>query len=329
MNRLLKRYAKLRSEIEASDTDIIIAVYDDELDADGPVMWLQALLEDDGIYVDIVNFNDELFFGLPESRQDKCALVLFKAFLDYYEEHYGQNSDNWLPVYANFANYKLQEKFKRAVERGIFPPESLELSNFTIETEWKNNNVWNIDLRKRTNEVMQLTQSIAKDPKRYFKLSVQNGWMVNVPITDVINAMNDLLDRYPILANDYDDLFESVRGKIDNGNVYFRVPFADFGYLNGIEFEYPTTKDRFLIYDHKNNVLEHIATDPINVKSVFDDILGVPVSGLDFGYPTLNDLIDEAESQGDTQRTASRLKRKRGNVKRPFRTEEAYRLTVS
>src|SRR6185312_3487088 len=142
----LERFAKLKSRIKNNGSKFTIDVYDDELDTNSPVMWLDAriitgtemnyLLKNiekdydiddinEIVYVDIVDFDDKIFFKLSQSRQDHSATVLLRKFISHYKENYDKS-----PVVADFQNFSLQEKFVSAVNKGIFPEESLALSEF-------------------------------------------------------------------------------------------------------------------------------------------------------------------------------------------------------
>lgn len=297
-----KLLAKLRTKIDELDDHFTVYVYDDEELGEEPIMWLKADVDTHYVYVSVVDFDDELLFDLPQERQDRCALALFRAFLNYYNTHYGKDSGNWLPVYANFANYKLQEKFKQAVEKGIFPPESLEWSKFTTEEEWQNNERWNIDLRRRSNDRDALIRSINAYPDRYFNLNVQGGLVRNTPIAEILNAVDNLVDAYPFLNDpDYDDTFDSIKGTISDGNVYFRLPFVDLDYvIYGMDFDYSIRRNAILFFGYERKVIEEIKADPANVRTVFEEILDAAVNGYDFNIPSLNDFIDTIESQEAT-----------------------------
>ena len=199
MGNLLERYAKLTSTVRSNNgTSHTVVVSDGKND----IMWLEMYVKsqyktlhsderDSVLNVPQVNFDDSTFFALSESEQDTCALVLFKAFLKYYEANYGKNSGDWLPVSASFANYKLQEKFKKAVDKGIFPPESLEISNFTSEEDYEADPGNNMNNRRLNHEI-ELNPIEFLDKYNTQHLPTEGTAFVNVPVSQVKQVYDQL-----------------------------------------------------------------------------------------------------------------------------------------
>lgn len=321
MNQFMKRLAKLRSGINTTGDDFRVFVYDDESGNENhPVMWLDAtVVRSNGVpqyvFAIEVNFNDDEFFKLPESRQDRCALVLFRAFIDYYNTNYGRDSGNWLPVYADFANYKLQEKFKQAVEKGIFPPESLTKTVFTSEETWRHDRMYNMDLRRKRYEsgdaFRELKDDIADDPRVYYPtLNVQGRFAVNNTITELREAIDDLISNYPFLTDVMPELSNTVLGTIRDGDVYFVLPLV--GNERDIAGDYNTRAPFWFIADeyiefitNRNRVIENVSANVANVRRVFNDVLDVSVLiPDDVNVVSLNDLLSEIERRKD-RRTAN------------------------
>lgn len=319
--RRLKRLAKLQSTVDKYYNKIFVKVYDDELDDETPIMWLYAIIRTTNriptaIYVTVVDFNDNLFFRLSESRRDRCALALFRAFINYYQEHYGRDSGNWLPVHADFVNYKLQEKFKQAVEKGIFPPESLELSSFTTEDKWQQEEHYRMDPRetyfKNQEQFQNLVTMMNLDPVAYYPtLNVQGRFAVNDTLVTYNQAVNALLTEYPFMTDTglarVDNTLDTVGGAIVNGNVYFCLPFVsdvtDAVGLGGVQFEIYSKYGYIIFNGDISAVIDQIAADPANVRRVFANVGDLRVTngdGLD-----LNGLIERAESGETIQRTTT------------------------
>lgn len=203
------KYAKLVSTVDDSDELGVVNVYDDELSTDTPVMWMQFVVldvEDSEkfqyeIYVRVVNFNDDLFFKMPEDRQQVCANSLLKRFIKWYKANY----DGQL-VSANFSNYDLQEKFKLACEKGIFPIESLDAINETTQEDYNNHEEFNMENRRR--EYMEENGS-------------ESNYFSNITFTDFVNKYYRIKDD---LSND--NLLEDAMIYYDNQlNLEFELLF--------------------------------------------------------------------------------------------------------
>lgn len=248
----LERYAKLQSRVIENDPNIRIEVYDDELDTKEPIMWLEAyiyemyrdkdnmskealdILEqlgiDDFVHVEIVDFNDNLYFNLPENKQNACATVLFKRFIKFYKEYL-----DGLPVRADFMNYELQEKFKTAIERGIFPEESLELSNFTNMENWEQHKRFN----KKNREDKFKFKKLFPEYLANQGITLDNeNLIINVPISQTVNAVKNALQQ---IENDYGiskNIADVVRVKMDGNDFRYTVPVEDMNLINVYDFFY-------------------------------------------------------------------------------------------
>lgn len=185
------KYAKLLSNVNnTGENDFVINVYDDEISESSPIMWMECAIEDAAeydqnvvdankfsyvIFVPVVEFNDSLFFKMPENRQQVCANALFKRFIKWYKENY----DGEL-ISANFANYDLQEKFKVACEKGIFPKESLDIISETSKEEYLDDDKYNMNNRRLNYD------------------ETNNSYMTNISFNDFVNEYyeikNDRMD---------------------------------------------------------------------------------------------------------------------------------------
>lgn len=229
MPTILEKFAKLNSNAVEDGKHFVINVYDDESeDPKRPVMWLEASknVKNDGveyIYVNVVNFYDELFFKMPQNRQDSCASVVLKRFIKHYRENY-----DGMPVSADFQNYDLQEKFKTAVEKGIFPKESIEFSDFTNKQDYDAESKYNMKNRKLTyliNVIEQYNGQVEID----YKVTVEN-----VLESDFLNAK---LEDIFTIGKEVEQDIRFLYGRIDSSEV--ALNFNDFPRDWGnIDFEY-------------------------------------------------------------------------------------------
>lgn len=309
----LERFAKLQSKVIDNDTNIRIEVYDDELDTKEPIMWLKAYIYEiyrdkdymskelldilkqlgvDGVvHVEIVDFDDNLYFNLPENKQNVCATVLFKRFIKFYKEYL-----DGLPVIADFMNYELQEKFKTAIERGIFPEESLELSNFTNMENWEQHKRFNKKNREDKFKFKNLfpeylaNQGIALD---------NENLIINVPISQTVNAVKNALQQ---IENDYGiskNIADVVCVKMDGNDFKYTIPVEDMNFLiDYYDFTYNinigNVIGKFSIGKIKDN--EEL------FRTVFDGVITIVVPTV--GVKNVDDFFAESKNN-----VTSRIKR--------------------
>jgi hypothetical protein len=258
-----KRLAKLQSKVEFSGGNLKVGVYDDELSPNEPVMWLvgeitdiksacssadlskeetmdiienQGYEEEDKVLdVNIVNVNDQLYFNLPEKRKTMAAAVLFKNFLNYYNQNWGKNSSYWMPVRADFANYDLQQTFKRAVdEKGVFPEVSKLISGETTESEW-NESYYNINNRENLNN--KTPELIAGLREKGVTVD-DNGLVSNTSLT-IFKAALDEVSRKVFQGAAFDKLITNyLRIKIDGPNVNYYIPLKSLDSIFGSDNDF-------------------------------------------------------------------------------------------
>ena len=280
---LLERYAKLTTKVDANEDDLKVNVYNDN---NTLVMWLVGGFNYDefidATVLDIaeVNFNDYAYFALSESEQDNCALVLFRAFLKYYQANYGKDSGEWLPVSASFANYKLQEKFKLAVDKGIFPPESKKLSSFTSEDAWKAHPVYNMDNRHQQYDIRSNPQQFLQSLFPNFEISAE-GEFVNTPVLDIMNANVDA--SYSHIQ------FNRLFARFINGDIFLRFPNVVGNTNYGTAFSYNTDNPTVI------RVAESVAKFNNEVMVNFDNFLYVTQGLIGIQYPFSDDPISLTE----------------------------------
>jgi len=304
-----EKFAKLNSTIDVSGSDIMIKVFDDELETNNPVMWINAnytldgsqstKIRANGIYFSIIDFDNEIFSKMPESRQDSCATAALKRFIKWYNQDHGRNSDNWLPVYANFANYKIQQKFEAAVEKGIFPPESLEMSKMTTEDKWKADPYYN---RENRQTLDQLREDINN---RKVDISMSDDMTDNVPISQV----QAFLDNYNVGHVKIEGYLAA------NGDVFCMIPgigdsdeiVSEYGYFAITESLIVFDPLDFDVKDSQVEVTNAASRNVAKIQGLLDTITTVK-----FGSQGEEIPFSEWITQLTTQASTKRLMRKRG-----------------
>lgn len=298
---ILEKFAKLNSKAVDSGKYIEITVYDDESnDPQEKVMWLQGRRETNRdetefIQVDIVEFNDELFFKMPQNRQDSCASVLLKRFIKHYRENY-----DGMPVAADFQNYDLQEKFKVAVEKGIFPKESLELSDFTDKEQYESNEQYNMTNRKLYDIVTRIRQNGGKIKLYQNDVTAEGIWgayYFNASIEDVFD-----------IAKELNKTITTLNCKLDHENVAFVL--EDFpSNADGMDFEYDVNSNSIKTPDNpeeENDFLDYLSNPSHPFHRVFNSVSnGMQINTTTNGTKQLSDIIIAAS-------IIKRLMRKRG-----------------
>lgn len=183
------------------------------------------------VMIDIVNIDNNLYFNLPQNRQQTCATSLFKRFIKYYRENYNNEL-----VYADFENYDLQEKFKIACEKGIFPKESLKIIGETTYEQHSQDSQFNINNREKLFNVMSDMSTQLQDVGVNTEIDQFKIFMEANNISTIINAVetvsNSVTEKYDketldsLLNSNYSPNF--LYGIIKNdGNVSFTFPLAN------------------------------------------------------------------------------------------------------
>lgn len=296
MSRFLERFAKLTTDIEENGDEFTINVYDDELDTKKPVMFLYGMekySEDvnpnsnyHGViaYVESINFDNELFFKLPPDRQDRCGVVLLLRFNKFYKERFG----NDIAIGADFMNYELQERFKEAIKNGMYPEDSLDFIGETTEDNWKKEQHYNMDNRKKMND-------IKGNPDEFFSslgLNYENGFFVNNSISSILNAFND---------NESAFLNRNLFGKIENGNVYVTqqliTSYTDIDSNNMFTY-YDDNKRVFIVTNSIEQLLEQSES---NMRNVFDSVSDFRFESQSYSIEDFYALKNKKEASNKTR----------------------------
>lgn len=294
MSRFLEKFAKLTTDIEDNGGEFTINVYDDELDTTKPIMYLYGMeinSEDLNpnssyhgvvVYVESINFDNELFFKLPQERQDKCGVVLLLRFNRFYKEQYEDCA-----IGAEFLNYELQEKFKKGIENGSYPEESLDFIKETTSEQWDKEKTYNLDNRKKLND-------IKNNPNEYFEslnLNFENGFFVNEPISNILNAFDE--SKTPVSPN----LF----GKIQNGNVYITHELINDFYSIDTNSRFSYYNSTKKIVSPSSNMGELISQSENNMRIVFDNIQYYQIRNETYAPEEFYELKNLKEASNNTR----------------------------
>ncbi|MDF2533910.1 MAG: hypothetical protein K0R18_67 [Bacillales bacterium] len=324
----MKRLAKLKTEVTSDEFSLRVLAFDDESEMpEEPVMWLDATLEyenehpsyyeseeeieyyneqehDKGklksIYVSVIDFDNKLYFAMPEARQRACGSTLIKKFIRYYTQHYGKNTDNWVPVHASFANYDLQEQFKNAVDAGIFPPQSKDMIMETTEENYRKQRTYNLDNRRLLNEMKE-------NPQKFFgNFEIVGGFMINPKFSQIEELITSVRDKYGFE-------FKNFEGMIEDGDLTVMLPTA------GHDLPYDATN--FYFDPDSKVVVFSNAESPDNIKRIIQGKESVMASLFDsvteicFGWLG-GDPITPQEFFSSQEKTASNIRRLLRNIKR-------------
>ncbi|MNJ90040.1 hypothetical protein D3C87_76310 [compost metagenome] len=326
-----KRLAKLQCKVESSNSEIKVYVYDEEISGSKPIMWLDGdisdledlhHLDDDTImdiveregyeetdkilYVGIVNFDDSLFYKLPEKRQNMAGVVLFKNFLKYYKENFSKDSGYWMPVCADFANYELQEKFKAEVDKGTFPPVSKLLLGETSAGEWSSS-YYNKENRDYAQELTEQLIDTLKDKGVNFN---SNNLVENSSLTNFFN----LYDQEITIILEDNEILESFKTEsmyviIENGNVMYNLPLKNSQIEGTIYFTIsPGSQQVRYSASLDNDFIQNIVNAEQNLRIVFESMSISSAVG-----NTIDDVINDAKENAGLLQTASIKRLKKNN----------------
>lgn len=330
-----ERFAKLQSEVEYYGTSVNINVFDDEISDSRAIMWLQAsiqyledlyhisedeinnIIENKGykkqdkvLYVDIVNFDDSLFYKLPQKRQNMIAVVLFKKFLNFYKENFGKDSGYWMPVCADFANYELQEKFKAEVDKGTFPEVSKSLLGETSEEDW-GSSYYNKDNRDVGNELLnQLIDNLNKQGVSFTSDNLIENFSLKTFAELYNQETSKMFKDNDALSTFYDTALTIC---IENGNVIYHLPFKNVTFRKSKYFTFDTSDFVSYRYFSFNNTTasQNVVNAEQNLKIVFDSI---NISRFDDNsISTIDEIINRAKEEIGVLQTASIKRLKKNN----------------
>lgn len=244
-----EKYAKLFSKTLDFGDRFTVKVFDDESDSNESAMWLEGAVydvtnyidsedfeldEDDDyelrevyekvVKVDVIDFNDAVFFNLPENRQQSCATVLLKNFIKYYKQNYeGQL------VVADFANYDLQQKFFTATEKGIFPYDSLLLTREVSKEDYDEDQRFNMENRKTNYSNLEiLVEKMNQNGTPTFHENNALYYESGKTIEEIQNSYNSAVDH---LAEETGETMPQpvvIRALVrDSGEINFVVPIHE------------------------------------------------------------------------------------------------------
>lgn len=318
----LNRYAKIQSKIDSNGNDLTVSVFDDEIGDGKPIMWLEGtfstfselgldeetssyIIEHEGyeaddraLIVDIINFDDKLYYSLPEKRQNMMSVVLLKNFLKYYNENYGKDSGYWMPVSADFANYDLQEKFKQEVEKGTFPDVSKYLIGETSQSEWQNS-YYNKNNRDDFN-------NITKELVGYLQeqgIVVNNETtVVNYSVLECINMCKNYLEESG--NEDKASEFLSYVGIVINGSdAEYNLPFKNINIPDSPVFLLTSNGNNFVRYNENIDVNLLLSAEP-NLRIALDGCQIIPMKQAVEHY-SLDEFFDVIKEQAGLLTTAN------------------------
>lgn len=304
----LEKYAKLKGKVDYDGDQLIVSVIDDEIDDDEPVMWLGGYVSNTGdmfgeevekpvLQVDVINFDDSKFFQMNQQRQDRAGVILLRNFIKYYQ----QNFEDYL-VSTSFANYELQEKFKEACEKGIFPKESLQYIEQTTKEDYKSNSVYNMDNRKIQNEYKN-------NPSILFpELNFEDNKIKNEKLSTVISTFIKVANENTFLG----EIYSYIIGYIDNGNVYYEPPHT-FQNLDSLEngFEYSGSNNIVKFNNYISLPMKKFVVENGDLMSEYFDINNIDIAWYEDGYNSekLEQLLFEVNSNKEAFNRLKKMKK--------------------
>lgn len=314
------KFAKLQSSVDESGDAFTVNVFDDEVSTEKPAMWLKgyvdtvndylygmanhAILEADDedrlmdefdyvVYVDIVNVDNSIYFELPENRKNTCATSLFKRFIKFYKENYSGQL-----VVANFQNFDLQEKFKLAAEKGIFPKESLELIGETTKSDYDNDPKFNINNRETQHEALKVVIDTLQESGLDAFLEGQSARIRNGHPDDIFNAVEMAITK-SFIDNEDADLPNVETFLLANlqqsGDYIFNLPIAGYSESkHNIIYDGDSRHVDILNMQDSQWILEYILENEEAFRNVFNNVNTIADV---FGAPT---PVDEFFAQNKT-----------------------------
>lgn len=289
------KLAKLKSNVDKKGIEFTVNVFDDEISMEKPIMWLNAstfdadvFLKDSDyendrdylqenyekvIYVDIVETNSTIYFNLPEARQSTCATSLFKRFI----LHYKQNFEGEL-VSANFENYDLQEKFKIACEKGIFPKDSLKIIGETTKQDYDQNERFNINNKEKAYNLLVDFSNQLKE-KGLDSYTEGEGVVIrNSPVNDVYDKVMMVASMIEVQNDDIDvNIDDAVYGYLTQSGDYIFMAPIDLIPQDGHNFYYEVQTKTVVLLDYGENtwLKDFILQNEEKFREMFNGVLDV------------------------------------------------------
>jgi hypothetical protein len=258
-------------------------------------MWLEFTVYRNWIFVDIINYDNNLYYSLPKKEQDICGTLLLKAFTKMYKENYGKDSDKWLPINADFHNIQLYEAVQKGIKSGIFHPDSLKMSDKIDQEDYENDNLYNKNNR-------DYIQTVFDNFGNYNNVRFENGKVYASNKKEFFSMLKTYCDEYGINAEQ-----ELLYLVLNNGEYFFllnREHYDKFNNENKLQID---LNDKVYFHGNMFEFRKLLTSNNISLDDLFNIIASSTQIRMMVTYVTKDDLEQYLQQTAKNKRLIKKI----------------------